>query len=173
MLLAFDLWYLDALELWNISALLFRKAAALPVGDFRALGPWNSLAFFFLHSVTQPLLNLSAFFLGYILALLGPDVTANLVVVNLLADLFGHRVALLAINSLALATWNIPAFLLRNLRALSIRDHTTLLGGDVLTNLVLNSVTLCLGDNFTLGLGVSGAFLLHNRFTLVLKPCRA
>merc|ERR1719474_2163312 len=99
--MAFNLWHLDTLELWDIRALLFRKAATLPVGDFRALSPWNSLAIFFLNSLALPLLDLSAFFLGHILALLGPDVTANLVAVNLLADLFGYRVALLAINSLA------------------------------------------------------------------------
>ena len=95
------------MKLGDISTLLLGERATLPVGGLGALGPGNSLAFLLLDSLALPLLNLGAFFLGNVLAFLGSDVTAHLLVVNFLADLLGHRVAFLTINSLALATRNI------------------------------------------------------------------
>merc|ERR1719322_374603 len=67
---------------------------------------------------------------------------ALLLVVNLLANLFGNWVAFLAINSLTLTTRNIPALLLWDLRALSFVDNITLLGRNILTNLFLDSLAL-------------------------------
>ena len=95
------------MKLRDISTLLLGKGAALPVGGLGALGPWNSLAFLLLDSLTLPLLNFGAFFLGHVLAFLGSDVTADLLVVNLLTDLLGYGVTLLTIDCLTLATRNI------------------------------------------------------------------
>ena len=83
------------------------EAATLSVGGFRALSSWNSLALFLLHGLALPLLDIVALLLGHILALLSGHITALLLVVNLLADLFGNRVALLAIDGLTLAARNI------------------------------------------------------------------
>ena len=80
------------------------EAATLSVGSFGALSSWNSLAFFLLHGLALPLLDIVALFLWYILALLGGHITALLLVMNLLADLFGNWVAFLAINGLTLTT---------------------------------------------------------------------
>ena len=71
------------------------------------MSSWNSLALFLLYSLTLPLLDIVTFLLGHILALLGGNITALLLVVNLLADLFSHWVAFLAIDSLTLTTRNI------------------------------------------------------------------
>ena len=95
------------MELRDIGTLLLGKGAALPVGGLGALCPGNSLAFLLLHGLTLPILNLGAFFLGNVLALLGPDVTANLLIVNFLADLLCHWVTILTIDSLALTARNI------------------------------------------------------------------
>ena len=83
------------------------EAATLSVGSFGALSSWNSLALFLLHSLALPLLDIVALLLGHILALLGGHITALFLVVNLLADLFSHWVAFLAIDSLTLTTGNI------------------------------------------------------------------
>jgi len=163
---------------------LLGEAATLPVGGFGALSPWNGLAFFLLHSFTLPLLDVIAFLLGNILALLlgcisallGGHIAALLGVSNLLTDLFGHWVALpsinsfafLAIDSLALTTIHIPAFLLWNLGALPVTDNTTLLGRNILTDLILNGLTLLLIDNLALSFSSSRAFLFVNRIALVL-----
>merc|ERR1719516_447222 len=130
----------------------------------------NTRSHLLLDSLTLPLLNLGAFFLGYILALLGPDVTANLFVVNFLADLLGHGVTFLAIDSLTLATRNIPALLFRDFRALSVTDNTTLLRWNILADLILNSGALLLIDNFTCSLSSRCTLLLHDGRTLVLIP---
>ena len=71
------------------------------------MSSWNSLALFLLYSLTLPLLDIVTFLLGHILALLSGHITALLLVMNLLADLFGNWVAFLAINSLTLTTRNI------------------------------------------------------------------
>ena len=63
-----------------------------------------------------------------------------------------------------------PAFLLWNPRALPLIDDTAILGGNILTNFLLDSIAFTLGDNFTLGLSSSGAFFLHHRFTFAFKP---
>ena len=102
-----DLSYLYTLELRNICTFLLGEAATLSVGDFIALSSGNSLAFFLLDSFALPLLDLSAFFLGNVFTLLGPDVSTHLLVVDLLTDLLSHRVALLTVDSLTLATRNI------------------------------------------------------------------
>jgi len=131
------------------------------------------LAFLLLNSLTLSFINIVALFNGHVLAVLGNDITALLGVVNLLTNAFGHRAALLAIDSFTLATRNILAFLLWNSGALSLIDNATILGGNILANLLLNSAAFTLSDNFTLGLGASGTFFLHHRLTLILKPCRA
>ena len=95
------------MELRNICTFLLGEAATLSVGDFIALSSGNSLAFFFLDSFALPLLDLSAFLLGNVFTLLGPDVSTHLLVVDLLTDLLSHRVALLTVDSLTLATRNI------------------------------------------------------------------
>ena len=83
------------------------EAATLSVGGFGALSSWNSLALFLLHGLALPLLDIVTLLLWHILALLGGHITALLLVVNLLANLFGNWVAFLAINSLTLTTRNI------------------------------------------------------------------
>merc|ERR1719342_816092 len=108
--------------------------------------------------------------LGNVLAVLGDDITALLGVVNLLTHSLGHRAALLGIDGLALAAWNIPAFLLWNSRTLPLIDDTAILGGNILTNFLLVSITFILSDNFTLSLSSSCAFFLHHGFTFVFKP---
>merc|ERR1719447_1605077 len=85
---------------------------------------------------------------------------ALLLVVNLLANLFGNWVAFLAINSLTLTTRNIPALLLWDLRALSFVDNITLLGRNILTNLFLDSLALFLIDTTTLIFKRGGALLI-------------
>merc|ERR1712142_659332 len=89
---------------------------------------------------------------------------------NFLTDLLGHWVAFLAIDGLALATRNIPTLLFGDLRALSITDNSTLLGGNVLADLILDSGALLLIDNFTFSLSTSCTLLLHNWRTLVFIP---
>merc|ERR1719300_2299248 len=167
--LTIDLWNLDTLELRNICALLLWEAATLSVGGFRALSSWNSLALFLLNSLTLPLQDVVTLLLGHILALLGGHITALLLVVNFLADLFSHWIAFLAIDSLTLTTRNIPAFLLRDLGALSFIDDAALLGRNVFTNLFLNSVALLLIDTLALCFSICRAFLLINWTTLVFK----
>merc|ERR1719342_1480924 len=100
------------------------------------------MALFLLNGLALPLLDIVALLLGHILALLGGHIAALLLVVNFLADLFGDWIAFLTIDSLALTTGNIPAFLLWDLGALSFIDDAALLGRNVLTNLFLNSVAL-------------------------------
>ena len=99
--------HLDTLELRNIGALLLGEAATLSVRGLRALSSWNSLALFLLNSFTLSLLDIIALLLGHVFALLGGNIMALLLVVNLLANLFGNWVAFLAINSLTLTTRNI------------------------------------------------------------------
>merc|ERR1719308_15220 len=97
-------------------------------------------------------------------------------VANLLANLFGHWVALpsikslafLAIDSLALTTIHIPAFLFWDFGALPVTDNTTLLGRNILTDLILDSLTLLLVDNLALSFSSSCTFLFINRIALVL-----
>ena len=54
------------------------------------------------------------------------------------------------------------AFLLGYLRALPLFDDTALHPGDVVADLVLQSLTLLLGDHLALGLSLGGADLLHD-----------
>ena len=60
--------------------------------------------------------------------------------------------------------------LLGNLVTLSVIDNSALLGGNILTDLVLDSVASPLIDHITLSNSVGGALLLHDRFTLGLIP---
>merc|ERR1719322_720597 len=113
--LTVNLGNLDTLELGHISAFLLGEASTLPVRSLRAFGPWNSLALFLLHGLTLPLVDLVALLLGHVPALLGGNIAALLLVVNLLADLLSHWVTFFSVNSFAFATWLIPAFLFRNL----------------------------------------------------------
>ena len=88
---------------------MLREAAALSVRGLGTLGSGNSLAFFLLYSIALPLLNIVALLLGHILALLlghvpaflGSDITALLLVVDLLADLSCYGITFLAIDSFA------------------------------------------------------------------------
>jgi len=163
------LWNLDTLELRNIIALLLGEAATLSVGSLGALSSWNSLALFLLNSFTLSLLDIITLLLGHVFALLGGHITALLLVMNLLADLFGNWVAFLAINSFTLTARNIPALLLWDLGALSFVDYITLLGRNILTNLFLDSLALFLIDNLALGFSICSALLLINRTTLIFK----
>ena len=56
--------------------------------------------------------------------------------------------------------------MLGNPRALPLLDDT----GDVVADVVLQSVTLLLGDHLALGLGLVGADLLRDGGALLLKP---
>jgi len=167
--LTINLWNLDTLELRNIGALLLGEAATLSVRGLRALSSWNSLALFLLNSFTLSLLDIITLLLGHVFALLGGHITALLLVMNLLADLFGNWVAFLAINSFTLTARNIPALLLWDLGALSFVDYITLLGRNILTNLFLDSLALFLIDNLALGFSICSALLLINRTTLIFK----
>merc|ERR1719348_1412393 len=117
--LTVNLRHLDTLELGNITALLFREAAALSVRGLGTLGSGNSLAFFLLYSIALPLLDIVTLFLWHVPALLGSDITALLLIVNLLADLSCHGITFLAVNgfaflavdSVTLTAGHIPAFL--------------------------------------------------------------
>ena len=60
--------------------------------------------------------------------------------------------------------------MLGNPRALPLLDDTALSPGDVVADVVLQSVTLLLGDHLALGLGLVGADLLHDGGALLLKP---
>ena len=151
--------------------------------------PGNGLAFFLLNSSALPLLDVIALLLGNISALLGDNITTNLGIGSLLADLSLDWVTLLAIDSFALLTRNILkgkikfrrdknktdkkiryhlAFLLWNLGALSVIDDATLLGGNILANLILDSATFLLVDDLTLSLSSCGTLLFLNRTALVL-----
>merc|ERR1719489_114676 len=185
-LLAVDLRHLDASHLRDIRALLARKAVALTLGDGLTVSLGDVLAFFSLHSLALPLIDiltllnrdLATLLLGLLRALLGGDVTADLRVVNLLAHLAGHRVADLGVDSVALPlvrsgallTRNIPAFLLGDQGTLPLVDDAALLGGNILANLVLDSLALPLIDDLALGLGSGGALLLHDGGALLLVP---
>ena len=99
--------YLNTLKLGDVLAFLLGEGATLPLGDVRALTSWNIAALLLLNSLALPLLHIIALLLGNVLAVLGDDITALLGVVNLLTHSLGHRAALLGIDSLALAAWNI------------------------------------------------------------------
>jgi len=142
-LLAVDLGHLDASHLRDIGALLAREAVALTLRDGLTVGPGDVLAFLPFDSLALPLIdilallnrNLATLLLGLLRALLGPDLTADLRVVNLLAHLAGHRVADLGVDSIAfplvgsraLLTRNIPALLLGNQGTLPFIHNTALL----------------------------------------------
>merc|ERR1712198_790018 len=66
-------------------------------------------------------------------------------------------------------TRNIPALLLWDLRALSFVDNITLLGRNILTNLILDSLAHFLIDNLALGFSICSALLLIDRTTLIFK----
>ena len=86
-----------------------RELAALTLGDLLAVSPGDVLALFLLDSVALPLVdllavlpgNLAALLLGLLGALLGCDVTAHLLIVDLLADLAGHGLADLGVDGVA------------------------------------------------------------------------
>ena len=63
-----------------------------------------------------------------------------------------------------------PALLLGDYRTLPLIDHAALLRGNILTNFVLDSLTLPLIDNLALGLSPGGALLLHDGRALLLVP---
>ena len=63
-----------------------------------------------------------------------------------------------------------PAFLSGDLTAFPLVDHTAVLGGNILADLVLDSFALPLIDNLALGLGPRGALLLHHGGALLLIP---
>ena len=63
-----------------------------------------------------------------------------------------------------------PALLLRHQRTLPLVDNAALLGGNIFTNLVLDSLALPLIDDLTLSLGPGGALLLHDGGALLLVP---
>ena len=63
-----------------------------------------------------------------------------------------------------------PAFLFGHPGALSLVDHPALLPGDVVADLLLDSLALPLGDHLALGLSLRGADLLHDGGTLLLEP---
>ena len=69
--------------------------------------PGNGLAFFLLNSSALPLLDVIALLFWNISALLGDNITTNLSIGSLLADLSFHWVTLLAIDCLAFLTRNI------------------------------------------------------------------
>ena len=83
---------------------------ALALGNGLTVSLGNILTFLLLDSLTLPLIDviadlfgdLAALLLGLLRALLSGDVTADLLVVNLLADLAGHGVADLGIDSVTL-----------------------------------------------------------------------
>ena len=54
--------------------------------------------------------------------------------------------------------------------AFPLVDHTAVLCGNILADLVLDSLALSLIDHLTLGLGPRGALLLHDGGTLLLVP---
>merc|ERR1719312_824332 len=126
-LLAVDLRHLDASHLGDVGALLAGELTALMLRDSLAVSLRHVLAFLLLNSLALPLVDiitdllgdLATLLLGLLGALLGCDVTANLLVVNLLAHLSGHRVthlcvhgvALLLVGGRTLLTGNVPAFL--------------------------------------------------------------
>ena len=60
--------------------------------------------------------------------------------------------------------------MLGNPRALPLLDDTALSPGDVVADVVLQSLTLLLGDNLALGLGLGGEDLLRDGGALLLKP---
>ena len=108
-LLAVDLGHLDTPHLGDIGALLAGEAAALTVSGLLTVSPGDVLAFLLLNSLALPLIDILAVFpghltallLGLLGALLGGDVTAHLLVVNLLTDLAGHRGADLGVDCVA------------------------------------------------------------------------
>merc|ERR1719452_246538 len=185
-LLAVDLGHLDTPHLGDIGALLAGELAALTLRDILAVSPGDILAFLLLHSLALPLIDviadllgdLKTLLLGLLRALLGGDVTADLLVVNLLADLAGHRVADLGVDSVtllliggrALLAGNVPALLLGNQGTLPLIHDAALLGGNILTDLILDSLALPLIDHLALGLGPGGALLLHDGGALLLVP---
>jgi len=185
-LLAVNLGHLDTPQFGDIGALLARELAALTLGDLLAVSPGDVLALFLLDSVALPLVdllavlpgNLTALLLGLLGALLGCDVTAHLLIVDLLADLAGHGGADLGVDSVALPlvsrgallTGNVPALLLGNQRTLPIIHNAALLGWNILAHLVLYGLALPLIDDLTLGLGAGGALLLHDGRALLLVP---
>merc|ERR1712235_65741 len=109
------------------------------------------------------------------------DITALLLVVVLLAHPSCHRItflavdsfAFLAVDSVTLTVGHIPAFLFRNLGALSIIDDTTLLRRNIFTDLIMNSLTLLLVDNLALSLSSRCALLFLNRVTSILESVTA
>merc|ERR1719462_629302 len=160
--LTVNLWHLDALELGHIIALLFGEAAALSVGGLGTLGSRNSLAFFLLYSIALPLLDIVALLLGHALALLlghvpaffGSDITALLLVVDLLADLSCYGITFLAIDSFAFLAVDSLTLLLVDYLTLSLSPRCALL--------FLNWVTSILESVATLLVVFSRAFLLMN-----------
>merc|ERR1739838_1180071 len=147
-ILAVDLRHLDAPHLRDIRALLTGELAALTLGDVLAVGPGEVLAFLLLNSLALSLIDviadflgdLAALLLGLLRALLGGDITADLLVVNLLADLAGHGVTHLGVDSVtlllvggrALLARNVPALLLGDQGTLPLVHNAALLGGNIL-----------------------------------------
>jgi len=184
--LTVHLGHLATLQLRGISAFLSGEGATLTGGGLGTLGGGYVLAFFLLDSLALPFLNIGTFFLGHlatlllgnILALLGGNLPALLGVVNLLTDglvdgaaLVGvDGVALLGQDCVTLPLGDILAFLFRDSGAFPLIDHGTLLLRYVLTDLILDSVTLSLVDNLTLGHGAGGADLLLHGLALGLVP---
>ena len=63
-----------------------------------------------------------------------------------------------------------PTLLLRDQGTLPLIDDTALLGGNILTDFILDSLALPLIDDLALGLSPGGALLLHDRGALLLVP---
>ena len=109
-LLAVNFRHLDTPKLGDIGALLAGEVTALTLSSLLAVSPGDVLAFLLLNSLALPLIDilallpghLAALLLGLLRALLGSDITAHLLVVNLLADLAGHGGADLGVDSVAL-----------------------------------------------------------------------
>ena len=63
-----------------------------------------------------------------------------------------------------------PAFLLGDQGTLPLVDDAALLGGNIFTHFVLDSLALPFIDHLALGLGPGGALLLHDGGALLLVP---
>merc|ERR1719443_1219300 len=96
--LTLDLGHLGTLQLGHLGALLLGEAATLPLGSLGALGPGGGVALLLVDSLALLLGNILALLSGNLSTLLLNNIPAHLRVVNLLADLSGHRLALLSVH---------------------------------------------------------------------------
>ena len=82
-------------------ALTLRDGLTVSPGDVLAFLPFNSIALPLVDILALLNRDLATLLLGLLRALLGPDLTADLRVVNLLADLAGHGLADLGVDGVA------------------------------------------------------------------------